>query len=142
MVENLTLYLGSNGYIYFSKWMDGRSWPQTLHAFLVSAPKGMHVDHINGDKLDNRRSVNLRVATHQENQVNRHKLNKNNTSGIRGVSFCPRLSPRNPWRVQITVNRKNLHIGLFATVEDAIEARKNAERKHYEEPCPEVESFL
>lgn len=44
-VSALTLYRGQNGYVYYSTWADGKSTPRTLHAFLVHAPKGMHVDH-------------------------------------------------------------------------------------------------
>jgi hypothetical protein len=129
-VEPLTLYRSSNGYVYYSVWQDGRSQPYTLHAFLMDAPAGSHIDHINGDKLDNRRA-NLRVTTPQINQLNRKALNRNNQSGVRGVG---RLGSR--WRAQITVNRKNHHLGMFATMEEAIAARRAAELEHYGELCP------
>lgn len=134
-VSQLTVYLGANGYAYFSEWRDGRSWPRTLHGFLMQPPKGSHVDHINGNKLDNRR-VNLRVVTPQRNQVNRKRPNRNNSSGVRGVVHAPHLSQRNPWKAQIMVNRRAIHIGLFSTREAAIEARKAAELEHYGELCP------
>lgn len=133
--SGLTVYLGSNGYAYFSRWESGRSWPGTLHRWLMEAPKGAHVDHINGDKLDNRRQ-NLRIVSPQTNQVNRKQLNKNNSSGIRGVQHVPHLSSHNPWRAQITVERKNIHLGLFATRPKAVAARREAERQHYGEECP------
>lgn len=134
-VRELTVYRGTNGYVYFSEWRDGRSHPQTLHRWLMDAPKGSHVDHINGDKLDNRRE-NLRVVTPQRNQVNRKRPNRNNRSGVRGVSYAPRLSAPKPWRVQIMANRKQLHVGLYATRGEAIEARKAAEIEHFGELCP------
>lgn len=105
-----------------------------LHRVITKAPPGTHVDHINGDKLDNRRA-NLRVVTAQINQVNRKRPNSNNTSGVRGVSMT--LQSRiNPWRAQITVNRKNVHLGLFPTRDAAIEARRAAEIAYYGEACP------
>ncbi|MGI8478002.1 MAG: HNH endonuclease [Thermomicrobiales bacterium] len=136
LVEDLTMYLGVNGYVYFSRWVNGKSQTQTLHRFLMSAPKGMHVDHVNGDKTDNRRSVNLRAVTPQTNQVNRLRLNKNNTSGIRGVAHRPHMSVRNPWRAQIMVNHRCLHLGMFPTQDAAVAARKDAERRFFEEVCP------
>ena len=50
-VKSLTLYRGTNGYCYFSTWKNGRSNPETLHRWLLRAPRRTHVDHINGDKL-------------------------------------------------------------------------------------------
>lgn len=133
-IQHLTLYRGTNGYVYFSRWENGRSNPRTLHGFLMAAPKGTHVDHVNGDKLDNRRS-NLRVVTPQINQVNRRRLNRNNKSGVRGVQRVA-VSAVKPWRAQITVNRRNLHLGLFATEQEAVAARRAAEREHFGEECP------
>ncbi len=134
-MQGLTLYRGTNGYAYFSFWKNGRSHPQTLHGYLMQAPKGTHVDHVNGDKLDNRRA-NLRIVTPSRNQVNRKNLNRNNTSGMRGISYQPRLSPSKPWRAQITVNRQNHHLGLFATKDEAAAARRQAELELYGEACP------
>lgn len=135
LVKDLTLYRGTNGYVYFCARMHGAKCAGTLHAFLMNAPKGTQVDHINGDKLDNRRS-NLRIVTHQLNQVNRKRLNRNNNSGLRGVAYAPRYSLKKPWRAQITVNRKNLNLGFFASKEEAIAARRYAELAHYGEMCP------
>lgn len=132
LVEGLTLYRGSNGYAYFSEWRDGKSHPQTLHGRLMAPPAGSHVDHINGDKLDNRRE-NLRIVTPQRNQVNRKQRNRNNTSGVRGVR---RHGQCDRWVAQITVNRKNIYLGLFGRFEDAVEARRAAELEHYGELCP------
>jgi len=134
LLEGLTLYLGTNGYVYYSVWKDGKSTPFTLHGLLMGHHSGMHIDHINGDKLDNRRS-NLRVVTPQVNQINRKRRNKNNTSGLRGVALSfP--GARNPWRAQITANGKNHHLGLFATKTAAIQARRSAELKGFGEFCP------
>lgn len=135
LVAALTLYRGTNGYVYFSVWKDGKSTPQTLHRFLTGAPKGRHVDHVNGDPLDNRRA-NLRVTSPGLNQVNRKRLNRNNVSGVRGVQHVPRLSTRSPWRAQITVDGRNLHLGLFATRNAAVAARRAAEVRLYGEACP------
>jgi hypothetical protein len=135
LVRILTLYRGINGYVYFSVWRDGKSHPRTLHGFLMQPPKGAHVDHINGDKLDNRR-VNLRLVSPQLNQVNRKRLNRNNTSGMRGVAYRPDLSRTKPWHAQITADRRNRYLGLFATREDAIAARRQAELDLFGELCP------
>lgn len=131
-LEGRSVYLGNNGYAYFSTWADG---PITLHSFVLGgAREGYHIDHINGDKLDNRRR-NLRFVSYQGNQVNRKKLNKNNTSGVRGVRKSS-ASKRNPWLAQIMVDRRAIHLGLFPTEQDAIGARKSAEIRYYGEECP------
>jgi hypothetical protein len=136
LVAGKTLYLGTNGYVYYSIWKDGRSTPYTLHSLIAGPVPGMHIDHINGVKTDNRRA-NLRIVTPQLNQVNRRNLNRNNTSGVRGVAYTA-LSKAKPWRAQIMVNRKNIHLGLFATKEEAVAARKAAEDDHYGVACPDV----
>lgn len=126
-------YLGSNGYAYVSSHARG---PHTVHAEIVGEiPAGHHIDHINGNKLDNRRE-NLRVVTAQINQVNRKRRNRNNTSGQRGVTNIEHSSKVNPWKAQIMVNRKCLHLGLFPTREAAVAARVAAEIEYYGEECP------
>ena len=84
------------------------------------------VDHINGDKLDNR-IENLRAATIGQNQHNR-KTNANNTSGYKGVCWN---KAQKKWTARITLERKNIHLGYFANVEEAAEVvRKAREELH------------
>ena len=80
------------------------------------------IDHINQDKDDNR-WVNLRAATHSENNINTPLIMANNTSGYRGVSWH---SQRSKWLAQIAKNGRHYHLGLFETKEDAYEAYKAA----------------
>jgi hypothetical protein len=84
------------------------------------------IDHINGDKLDNR-IENLRAATVGQNQHNR-RTNANNTSGYKGVSWNKALKK---WTARITLERKIIHLGYFANVEEAAEVvRKAREELH------------
>jgi hypothetical protein len=71
-------------------------------------------DHINGIPSDNR-PCNLRKASTAENQRNT-PLQKNNTSGFKGVSFNKR---DRKYLGQLTVNRKIVHIGYFNTADEA-----------------------
>ena len=107
---------------------------KTLHRYLMNPPKGYVVDHINGDKLDNRRT-NLRVCTHRQNSFN-SGVSKNNKLGVKGVS----LTPHGRYRARIMVNRKEIRLGNFEKIEDAIIARKKAERKYFGEYARKVYS--
>jgi len=71
-------------------------------------PEEKHVDHIDGDKLNNKIS-NLRLATNQQNQHNRKK-NKSNTSGVTGLYWHKRI---NKYESSICVNGKLLSLGSF-----------------------------
>lgn len=94
---------------------------QYMHRLLMDAPKGMVVDHINGDPLDNRRS-NLRICTQRDNT--------RNSKGT-GTSLDKR---RGTWRAEITVNRKRYYVGTgFKTQEDAMRAYDKAARRHFGE---------
>ncbi len=95
------------------------------------------IDHINQNKLDNR-IYNLREATYKTNGKN-VPIGKANTSGTIGVSFNKK---HKIWRANIKVNQKQITLGSFINKNDAIEARKHAEklygfhenhgqRKHY-----------
>lgn len=76
----------------------------------------LDVDHINGDKLDNR-IENLRLVTHAQNMLNWD--NRRGTSIYRGVSWN---SERNKWKAQIQLNNKNKPIGRFNTEIEAAKA--------------------
>src|SRR6185503_4146389 len=88
-----------------------------LHRFIMDAPAGVDVDHINGDPLDNRRE-NLRLVTARENQANSRKRSRA-SSQYKGVAWHP-VSGK--WRAYIAPDRKQQHIGLFSTELDAARA--------------------
>jgi hypothetical protein len=84
-----------------------------LHRFINKTPNGMMTDHINHNKLDNRK-CNLRTCTPAENQQNRPRKQKN-LSGYRGVA----LTPNGKFRAFICVNYKRMALGTFETAEEA-----------------------
>ena len=99
-----------------------------LHRLIVNAPKGMVIDHINHNCLDNRKE-NLRLCTNQQNICN-CEVAKNNKSGHKGVYWC---NSRNKWQAQVTINNKTVYVGRYNTLEEAVEARRNAAKKYYGE---------
>ncbi len=80
------------------------------------------VDHVNGDPFDNR-WINLRAATHQENQSNRGK-NRNNKSGYKGVSWHRGAQK---WVAQIRAHNEVTYLGLFTDPVAAALAYRKAE---------------
>ena len=88
-------------------------------------PKGYQIDHINGNPSDN--SIhNLRVVSSGENQRNM-KRNKNNTSGVQGVSWMKKAKL---WRARISIGGKEIHLGTSTNKDKAIFLRKEAEEKY------------
>lgn len=109
-------------YQYFTQWswfldFSGYATRDTnskgrfrMHRVIMQPPNKLQVDHINGNKLDNRR-INLRLATHAQNGMNRKKsLNK--SSIYKGVHYC---KERSSWKTEIQTNNKAHHIGRFTT---------------------------
>ena len=95
-----------------------------LHRFLITTKKGEIVDHINGDRLDNRK-CNLRLCTHVQNIYN-CGMSKNNTSGFKGVYWHKRSKA---WRAKICHNRKTIVLGEFKTAKEAAVAYDEAALK-------------
>ena len=89
-----------------------------MHHRLMDCPKGYEVDHISLDTLDNR-VCNLRICTHQQNQINQ-PLQKNNTSGVCGVSW---YSARHKYRARIKIGQHDIHLGYYNSFEEAVQAR-------------------
>lgn len=97
-----------------------------MHREIMKPADGMEVDHVNGDRLDNRRE-NLRIVSHKIN-IRNTRLSKNNTSGVNGVSWSKK---RGKWLAQITVDYKNINLGAYSSLAEAAEARRNGEIKYY-----------
>lgn len=86
------------------------------------------IDHIDGD-VSNNAMQNLRLATSTQNNRNA-SLRSDNKSGIRGVSWDKR---EERWRVQISVDKKNLTVGYFKSLDDAKSSYANASKMHHGE---------
>ena len=118
-------YLGSRGYVTRSiaKRDNLGKWPRRifLHREILNSPKGYLSDHINGNKLDNRR-INLRICTARQNCYNR-KIASNNASGIKGVYYRPKYIHRK-WAAYIKLPDKLKFIGGFLSKEAAAKAYK------------------
>ncbi|SRR6266487_400137 len=95
-----------------------------MHRMITNCPKGMEVDHINGNGLDNRK-VNLRICTHHENSLN-SKLSRRNTSGFRGVCWD---KARKKWIATIGFKGVLRNLGRFDSPELASEAYKSEAKK-------------
>lgn len=97
----------------------------TIHQKLLNPPSGYDIDHINGDKLDNRRS-NLRICTRAQNSRNQKKR----TGLYKGVSWN---KSKNKWIAQICFDYKNKHLGNFTNPIDAAKAYNEAALKYHGE---------
>lgn len=116
----LNLYLGT---------FDGKPRYCTilLHRLIMNCEGYLNVvDHIDGNIFDNRK-CNLRVTTIPRNLKNRHSLNKNNTTGVRNVSFC-----NDKYVIQLQIDGKN-HVfkEKFDSLEEANQFAQEMKKKYY-----------
>lgn len=128
-IKNLCWCESGQGYI-ISKSLNTKTAIR-LHRYVLNLHNQSEpiIDHINNQKNDNRKK-NLRIATQQTNQINRG-ANKNNKLGIKGVEIYK--YNRNKFIARIMVNGKNIHLGIFNTIEEATKARQEAEKKYFGE---------
>ena len=109
---------------YAVAYIDGKI--QKMHRFLLKdqlSPSD-DVDHINRKKLDNRRK-NIRVCKRAENL--RNSGDRRNKSGHTGVT----LMKNGLYRATINLNGKQKHLGVYKTLDEAIQARKDGETKYH-----------
>lgn len=98
----------------------------SLHRFIMNPDKDMVVDHINGDRSDNRRS-NLRVCSHKQNLANQ-KLNSKNTSGFKGVYY---KKSKKKFTARIKVEGRLFFLGHFNNPKEAGEAYDRAAVEYF-----------
>lgn len=100
-----------------------------LHHAVLGIPNRVHIDHKNGDGLDNRRD-NLRVANNSLNHMNIGKMKRPTSSRYKGVHF---RKDRNRWAAEIKVMYRTLKLGCFATELEAARAYDAAALQHFGE---------
>lgn len=108
---------------------NGRTKNMLMHRLIKNHPKGMTVDHKNGDTCDNRKE-NLRICTNSQNRMNTLVQCNNNTSGVKGVYWD---KSRDLYMVGVNVNHKQKTVGYYKTIEEATQARKEAVEFYYGE---------
>lgn len=118
----LRFRLSNEGYVVFG----GNA--KAVHRIIMNAPKGTFIDHINHDKLDNRKS-NLRICTNQQNSMNR-KPYKGKSSKYKGVSYIKKLDK---FQAMIQANGKPKFLGRFKTEEEAAKKYNEAALEYFGE---------
>lgn len=100
-----------------------------MHRSIMKPKNGNIVDHINRDRLDNRKE-NLRICTYSQNSCNKSVTKSNLTSKYKGVTYVKRLKH---WQVQISNNLKTMYVGVFKTEKEAALAYNKAALKFHGE---------
>jgi hypothetical protein len=118
--------ISRNGYVTARIRVYGILKTFLLHRLIMGAPSGMEVDHIYGNKLDNRRQ-SLRVVSPAENQANRTRMNKNNTSGYRGV-FQQKGRPG--WHARVRIRTISHYLGAYPSKDGAATAARAFRKLH------------
>lgn len=126
LVTRYRWYEHTNGYARADIWEGNRRVARIYLHRLLMDPGELHVDHINGDKLDNRRS-NLRVVTRSQNLLNRHRAL--GSTGLRGVYIDKRDGAI---YARVVVDGKSHNLGRFRNLMEA----DRAVRAKREALCP------
>lgn len=117
-----------DGYALSTLHINDKKFTLRMHRVILKALKGQCIDHINHNKLDNRKE-NLRFCSKSENSRNKI-LRANNISGVSGVRWDKQ---DNKWEVYVAVKNKKIHLGHYENLDNAIAVRKSAEQKYYGE---------
>ena len=98
------------------------------HVIIGKPPKGLVTDHINRNKLDNRKS-NLRHVTQRENNLNRDVMEHKIKNRMLGIKTYNGKKGTTYYVVLHDTNNKTIHIGKFKSIEEAMKARDVAYEK-------------
>lgn len=117
LIKNIYSFRLKDGYINYGK-------HENLHKLIKKTFKNNVIDHINGNKLDNRKN-NLNICTYSDNSIN--KFNTNNNTGYIGVCYDKSLKNK-----LYKARYNNKHIGCYSTPEEAHQAYLDYKLEHCE----------
>ena len=108
---------------YALTWINikGKFKTVSMHRLIMKAKKGQEVDHRDRNGLNNQKN-NLRLCTRSQNLMNMKKR-ENCSSRYKGVT---RSKSAKRWQAQITLNYRNINLGLFDSEIDAARAYNKA----------------
>src|SRR3990167_1985734 len=111
------VYINS-GKLYAARWEKGKTMKTRkhikMHQVIMNPLKGLIVDHIDGDGLNNRRD-NLRIVSNRQNTINRRK-SVGTSSQFKGVYKAKNTIK---WRSYIKTNNRQIYLGMFDTEHQA-----------------------
>ena len=113
-IQDKKWHLGTRGYAQ----SDGTS----MHRYIMKCPKGLMIDHINSEKLDNRRE-NLRICDNSQNLMNQNRKTFTKSSIFKGVHWKKDIKK---WQAKITKQKKTYHLGYFTNQENAAKSYDGA----------------
>lgn len=97
-----------------------------LHRFLLPCPAGLQIDHINRNRLDNRKA-NLRIVTASQNSRNMG-IKSDNSTGYKGVQF---IADHGKYRARIRTDSGRVSLGHFKTALEAAHAYDKAAKLYH-----------
>lgn len=109
-VSKFKWYLKDNGYAVAYKYENAKGSYIWMHRLILDTPAGFDTDHVNHNKLDNRKE-NLRICSRSENSMNKGKARNYKYSKYKGVSYTNKASSKSSrdyfyWTANIKVNGK------------------------------------
>jgi hypothetical protein len=129
LVQGWKWQMMNTGYAARSTKIDGRRLCLLMHRVIAAPPVGVEVDHINGNRLDNRRE-NLRLCSRTQNARNKARKSTGAASRFKGVwrnRSCLK------WQAGIEVDGRRIHLGLYWREIDAALAYDRAALEHFGE---------
>ena len=110
----------NRGYAVRSVYGEEKQMVAYMHREIMNTPKGMDTDHINHDKLDNRKE-NLRICTTSQNTQNRK---------AKGIHWDKRDKK---WKIQLMCRGEKINLGYHSNKKEALKIRQEAENKYFGE---------